>query len=120
MQNLVDSLEFELVWCIPFEKDNVISIKYVLHHMDQILGGDCWAAGTLTQFFFNLYDVARDTEEFKTQLQKRDEIFYHANMFPLFDCKEKVYVFMGGNPFRYVTIDYDEQKGLGILCDYQK
>lgn len=112
VDRIKDMNEFQLVWRIPFEKESQLAMNFVTDHLDDILNGDCWWAGTRNDTFFSLYNI--DDDEYLKERKKRDNIL---NNDLLFSKDETVYIIMGGNPFRYVTIEYSEN--LGILTDYQ-
>ena len=120
MQDLIDQVkqspDFEMRWKIPFEKQNNVAMRFVMDHVIVVLGGDCWAVGSRHRVHYSFYDLNTNTEEYEKQQQCREDIIHDVS--PLFESPEKVFLIMGGNPFRYVTIEYTKE-GLGILTDYQ-
>lgn len=118
IRDFVDSPHFEVTWRIPFEKENGLSLQYAIDHIKGILGCDCWAAGTLSEAYFDLYNLEAKSEEYLVQRHIRDDILLHDPSI-LFDSTQKVYIILGGDPFRYLTIEY-RNNGLGIITDFQR
>lgn len=117
IERIQGSPDFTMVWRIPFETENSIAMQYVYSHVKDILRADCWAVGTTHTTFFNFYSIDVESGEYQTQREYRDNVLYH-HVSCLFDSLEKVYIILGGQPFRYLTIEYNES-GLGILTDFQ-
>jgi len=110
VETLEASQEFHRIWRLPFEKENPVSIQYVLQYLTDILGGDMSMAQTASGYvFFDLHG-SPVTES------NRDALF--KDPLPLLHQPEKVYLVMGADVFRYITIEYTSN-GLGILSDYQ-
>jgi hypothetical protein len=117
IQQLERELVFEMMWRIPFQKEDKASIQYVAEYIRDIIGCDCWAVGNADKkAYFSFYDLKDKTDEVR-EWERRSNLLEDVS--PLLDNPEKVYLVMGGNPFRYLTIEYTP-KGLGILTDYQR
>lgn len=63
-----------LKWRVPYEKENLTSIQYIRDYIQEIIGCDCWALGTMTNTFFSFYDLQNETESLKEQRYIRDHI----------------------------------------------
>ena len=117
IQQVEGTSEFKMVWRIPFERDNKIAMQNVCDHVMDIICADCWAVGTSAETFFNFYPTEPGSSTYKIQRDYRDNVLSH-DISCLFECAEKVYIVLGGQPFRYITIEYNGD-GLGILTDFQ-
>jgi len=114
-------LVFELKWRVPYEKENLISVQYIRDYIQEIIGCDCWAMGTTTNTFFSFYDLENGSESLKEQRYIRDHVILEDNetLEMCMHSPQKMYIVLGGNPFRYITLEYTSS-GLGILSDYQR